>query len=237
MARPGPPRAGAHSRLFRRLHPSGTLSMPARFLYFPDHIEPFPPLGRLAWLTALLDMLSFIPLGFLVVLPNHQYGQASLPCSRRGSRSRWQAGSSSSTGGIRRCSISLRKQLVCCWGYCWPGDWYMPDAVPPGRAVDRSAIPGGRLGEPAPRPTPDVSTSMAAATPHQRNAGDASRTANKQVGRGFHLGHDEVHSRAGAGRLVVDRRSGCWQDRRDDFVLLVEAVRQRDYLPAPKLES
>jgi hypothetical protein len=46
----------------------GALSMPASYLYFPDHIEPFPPLGRLAWLTAFLDMLSFIPLGFLVVL-------------------------------------------------------------------------------------------------------------------------------------------------------------------------
>ena len=46
----------------------GMLSMPASYLYFPDHIEPFPPLGRLAWLTAFLDMLSFILLGFLVVL-------------------------------------------------------------------------------------------------------------------------------------------------------------------------
>jgi len=46
----------------------GALSMPTRYLYFPDHIEPFPPLGLLAWITAFLDMLSFIPLGFLVVL-------------------------------------------------------------------------------------------------------------------------------------------------------------------------
>jgi hypothetical protein len=46
----------------------GALSMPASYRYFPDHIEPFPPLGRLAWLTAFLAMLSFIALGFLVVL-------------------------------------------------------------------------------------------------------------------------------------------------------------------------
>jgi Concanavalin A-like lectin/glucanases superfamily len=46
----------------------GALSIPATYRYLPDHIEPFPPLGGLAWLTALLDLLSFIPLGFLIVL-------------------------------------------------------------------------------------------------------------------------------------------------------------------------
>ena len=45
----------------------GELSIPARYLYLPDHIEPFPP-GQVDWLTALLDLLSFIPLGLLVVL-------------------------------------------------------------------------------------------------------------------------------------------------------------------------
>jgi hypothetical protein len=45
----------------------GELSIPASYLYLPDHIEPFPP-GRVDWLTAFLDVLSFIPLGFLVVL-------------------------------------------------------------------------------------------------------------------------------------------------------------------------
>ena len=47
----------------------GALSIPASYLYLPlsDHIEPFPP-GGMQWLTAFLDMLSFIPLGFLVVL-------------------------------------------------------------------------------------------------------------------------------------------------------------------------
>ncbi len=44
----------------------GELSIPARYLYLPDHIEPFPP-GDVDWLTAFVDLLSFIPLGFLVV--------------------------------------------------------------------------------------------------------------------------------------------------------------------------
>jgi len=46
----------------------GALSIPASYLYFPDHIEPFPPPDRWGWLTAFVDLLSFIPLGFLVVL-------------------------------------------------------------------------------------------------------------------------------------------------------------------------
>ncbi len=46
----------------------GALSIPASYLYLPDHIEPFPPADRVQWLTAFLDMLSFIPLGFLIVL-------------------------------------------------------------------------------------------------------------------------------------------------------------------------
>jgi hypothetical protein len=45
----------------------GALSIPARYLYLPDRIEPFPP-SRDQLLTAFLDMLSFIPLGFLIVL-------------------------------------------------------------------------------------------------------------------------------------------------------------------------
>lgn len=45
----------------------GELSIPARYLYLPDHIEPFPP-GDVDWLTAFLDLLSFVPLGFLLVL-------------------------------------------------------------------------------------------------------------------------------------------------------------------------
>jgi hypothetical protein len=45
----------------------GALAIPASYLYLPDHIEPFPPLPGDA-VTAFLDMLSFIPLGFLIVL-------------------------------------------------------------------------------------------------------------------------------------------------------------------------
>lgn len=45
----------------------GELSIPASYLYLPDHVEPFPP-GEVDWLTAFLDLLSFIPLGFLLVL-------------------------------------------------------------------------------------------------------------------------------------------------------------------------
>ena len=43
------------------------LSIPSSYLYLPDHIERFPP-GRVELLTAFLDMLSFVPLGFLIVL-------------------------------------------------------------------------------------------------------------------------------------------------------------------------
>jgi hypothetical protein len=45
----------------------GELSIPASYLYLPDHVEPFPP-GEVDWLTAFLDLLSFVPLGFLFVL-------------------------------------------------------------------------------------------------------------------------------------------------------------------------
>jgi hypothetical protein len=45
----------------------GALLIPASYLYLPDHVEPFPP-GRADLLTAALDVLSFIPLGFLIVL-------------------------------------------------------------------------------------------------------------------------------------------------------------------------
>jgi len=43
------------------------LSIPASYPYLPDHIEGFPP-TPVELLTAFLDMLSFIALGFLVVL-------------------------------------------------------------------------------------------------------------------------------------------------------------------------
>jgi len=46
----------------------GALSIPPSYLYLPDHIEPFPPRGLEQWLIVFLDMLSFIPVGFLIVL-------------------------------------------------------------------------------------------------------------------------------------------------------------------------
>lgn len=44
----------------------GMLSIPRRFLYFPDHIEPFPPMGLDEWITLFLKLLFFIPIGFLI---------------------------------------------------------------------------------------------------------------------------------------------------------------------------
>jgi len=45
----------------------GALSIPAYHLYLPDHIAPFPPLGRGEWEALFLHLLSFIPVGFLIV--------------------------------------------------------------------------------------------------------------------------------------------------------------------------
>ena len=46
----------------------GALLIPATYLYLPDHIAPFPPMNWEQWTLAFLDMLSFIPVGFLIVL-------------------------------------------------------------------------------------------------------------------------------------------------------------------------
>jgi len=45
----------------------GALSIPKRYFNVPDHIEPFPPTNLGQWLLAGFDLLSFIPLGFLIV--------------------------------------------------------------------------------------------------------------------------------------------------------------------------
>ena len=45
----------------------GALSIPASYPYIPNHIEPFPPRDPKTWLTIFLHMLSFIPVGFLIV--------------------------------------------------------------------------------------------------------------------------------------------------------------------------
>ena len=45
----------------------GALSIPARYLYLPDHVAPFPPEGRGEWEAAFLHFLTFVPVGFLIV--------------------------------------------------------------------------------------------------------------------------------------------------------------------------
>jgi hypothetical protein len=45
----------------------GALSIPGHYLYFPDHVEPFPPTDHAEWRTLFLLLLSFIPVGFLIV--------------------------------------------------------------------------------------------------------------------------------------------------------------------------
>jgi VanZ family protein len=45
----------------------GALSIPAHYLYFPDHVAPFPPLGRGEWVALFLHFLSFVAVGFLIV--------------------------------------------------------------------------------------------------------------------------------------------------------------------------
>ena len=45
---------------------AGALSVPRRYFYFPDHVIPFPPSDQ-DWLDFSADMLSFIPVGFLIV--------------------------------------------------------------------------------------------------------------------------------------------------------------------------
>jgi hypothetical protein len=46
----------------------GALSIPAHFLYLPDHVAPFPPLNRREWEALVFHLLSFIPVGFLIVV-------------------------------------------------------------------------------------------------------------------------------------------------------------------------
>ena len=45
----------------------GALSIPERYFYFPDRIEPFPPGNGRGQLYLFLEVLSFIPVGFLIV--------------------------------------------------------------------------------------------------------------------------------------------------------------------------
>ncbi len=45
----------------------GALSIPTRYFFFPDRIEPFPPLSTRGQLYLFFEVLSFIPVGFLLV--------------------------------------------------------------------------------------------------------------------------------------------------------------------------
>jgi len=45
----------------------GALSIPEHYLYLPDHIQPFPPPSPEEWLILLLHLLTFIPVGFVIV--------------------------------------------------------------------------------------------------------------------------------------------------------------------------
>ena len=54
----------------------GALSIPKTYFYFPDHVLPFPPKGEQQWLDVFLDMVSFIPLGFLIVWAQRPPGRA-----------------------------------------------------------------------------------------------------------------------------------------------------------------
>jgi hypothetical protein len=44
----------------------GALSIPARYLYLPDHVAPFPPEGRGEWEALVLHGASFLAVGFLI---------------------------------------------------------------------------------------------------------------------------------------------------------------------------
>ena len=45
----------------------GALAIPERYFYFPDRIEPFPPGNGRGQVYLLVELLSFIPAGFLIV--------------------------------------------------------------------------------------------------------------------------------------------------------------------------
>lgn len=44
----------------------GALAIPGSYLSAPPHIEPFPPTDVQQWLQALVDLLTFLPVGFLI---------------------------------------------------------------------------------------------------------------------------------------------------------------------------
>ena len=56
----------------------GALAIPATYLYVPDHLEPWPPTDIWQWLTASIDLLTFIPFGFVLVLARRRAGHPVL---------------------------------------------------------------------------------------------------------------------------------------------------------------
>jgi hypothetical protein len=56
-------RAGGYAVNYVR---PGALPVPESYFYSPDHIEPFPPPDLSQWLRAVVDLLTFIPAGFLI---------------------------------------------------------------------------------------------------------------------------------------------------------------------------
>lgn len=45
----------------------GALVVPHRYFYLPDHVSPFPPTSRLESFALVLHLISFVPIGFLLV--------------------------------------------------------------------------------------------------------------------------------------------------------------------------
>jgi hypothetical protein len=46
----------------------GELAIPTRYRYLPDHLQPFSPAEAGEWLAMLVHLVSFVPIGFLLVL-------------------------------------------------------------------------------------------------------------------------------------------------------------------------
>lgn len=45
----------------------GALETPRQYLYLPDHVSPFPPTTWVEWAVLPLHLVSFVPIGFLLV--------------------------------------------------------------------------------------------------------------------------------------------------------------------------
>lgn len=46
----------------------GALRTPGRYFYLPDHVSPFPPFNGTEWFALVVHLVSFVPVGFLLVL-------------------------------------------------------------------------------------------------------------------------------------------------------------------------